>query len=329
MPPLTAKAREKLILRQTTSNRVDLVNTLLTARGHIEDRMMRAARNKNFATVRRIREGIYKDIQAEYVRLQGNLDNWTKRSIKKTSKVFHGIAADDLKLMDDDKKVISFTKFDKKFTEEYFGRIHPFNADRLAAVNVQMNPQLSKMLDTDVRALQNAVVEGFREAQVAGMTSQERWKLIQGKVLDYAENPTTWQFIDKSGRKWNKGNYFNMMNRTVSANVARDSYHDTLTEEGRDLVQIIGGTSDASHDACVEWDGRVVSISGNSSEFPALDEYIADGGFHPNCVHSTVYVSANFEAGRKLIEKQAGEPAPKVKKSRKKQPVKMKNADAP
>jgi len=329
MPPIPIKRREVLLKQITAANRLDLVKTLLTARGHIEDRMMRAARNKTFATVRRIREGIYKDIQTEYVALQGNLDEWTKRSIRKTAKVFHGLSVEDLNLMDGDKAVIGFTKFSKKHLDDYFSRIHPFNAEKMAAVNVQMNPQLTRMLDTDVRALQRATVEAFREAQVAGMTSQERYKLLQGKVMDYADNPQSWAFIDRTGKKWSKGNYFNMLNRTVSANVARDSYNDTLISEDRDLVQIIGGVGSNSNEGCRAYDGRVVSLTGNTAGFPTLQDYIDAGGFHPNCVHTTVYVSDKFERGQRLIAEQEGEPKPVIEKPVSIAKTSTKKADAP
>jgi hypothetical protein len=302
-----------------------MVDTLLEARKHIERRLLKAATDKRFATVRRIREGIYKDIQAEYVALNGDLAKWTDESILATSKEYHALAAKDLLLTDDDKSVISFTKFSKKHTDDYFARISPFTA----AENVAINAHLGSMASTDIRAMQTAFTEAFREAQVAGMTSAERWTLMQSKLLKYADDPDTWQFIDRAGRKWKRGNYFNMVNRTVSAQVSRDAYNDTLTDEGRDLVQIIGPLSSNSHDACIKWVGRVVSLTGNTSGFPTLQDYVDDGGFHPNCVHSTVYISDKVEKTAQIIDEQRGTPAPNVPQSRAKPVIKMKNADKP
>jgi len=325
MPPLTPKDRERKLTRRTASNRVQMVDALMNARKHIEERLLRAATNKRFATVRRVREGIYKDIQAEYVALNGDLDKWSRSSILDTSEEWHKIAADDLRLTDGDKDVISFTQFSKKHTDDYFARISPFKA----AENVAINAHLGGMANTDIRALQTAFTESFREAHLAGMTAPERWNLMQSKILKYAEDPETWQFIDRAGRKWKRGNYFNMVNRTLSARVSTDAYNDTLIEEGRDLVQIIGGIAPNSHKACIAWMGRVVSLTGNDTRFPALQSYIDDGGFHPNCIHSTAYVSPNFAPTKKLIEEQQGQPKPKVASSRSKPVIKMKNADTP
>jgi len=306
-----------------------MVEVLLKGRTRIENKILRAAKDKRFATVRRYREGIYKDIQTEYVRLQGDLDDWTNQSILATSKEYHALSAEDLLLTENDKKVISFTKFNAKHNQDYIDRIHPFSSEKLAAVNVNLNPKLRQMADLDVTALRTAVVDSFREAQVAGLTPPERWKILQTSVLDYAEDPKSWNFIDKAGRKWERNSYFNLLNRTISATVARDAYNDTLIDEGRDLVQIIGGLSSNSNDGCVKWVGRVVSLTGKTIGFPLLQEYIDDGGHHPFCVHTEVYVSDQFEKTAEVIDEQRGQPAPVVKKPKKNPVVKMANSDKP
>jgi len=38
-----------------------------------------------------------------------------------------------------------------------------------------------------------------------------------------------------------------------------------------------------------------------------MDEYVSEGGFGPNCVHSTAYISPDFGPHQKLIEEQTGE----------------------
>ena len=307
MAYLNRKQRNQLLQNQIDENRVGMLKALKDGRRRVEMRIIEAARNERFATVRRIRDGIYKDIGEEYKRLQGDLDEWSKDSILRTSKVYHGLAAADLLATDDDRLASSFAKFSAKHNEEYFAKIHPFNAEKLAAVNVHLNPQLVRMAETDVRALRTATVDALREAHIAGMTPQERAKLLRGKVMDYADNPASWKFIDRSGKRWKKNNYFDMLNRTVTANVARDTYHDALVDEQRDLVVLLGGTSAESHPACEKFNGKVLSLTGQTPGFPTLDEYIGEGGFHPNCVHSTAYVSKDFGPHRKLIEEQGGE----------------------
>jgi hypothetical protein len=304
MAYLNRKQRNQLLQNQIDENRVGMLKALKDGRRRVEMRIIEAARNERFATVRRIRDGIYKDISEEYKRLQGDLDEWSQDSILRTSKVYHGLAAADLLATDEDRLASSFAKFSAKHNEEYFAKIHPFNAEKLAAVNVHLNPQLVRMAETDVRALRTATVDALREAHIAGMTPQERAKLLRGKVMDYADNPASWKFIDRSGKRWKKNNYFDMLNRTVTANVARDTYHDALADEQRDLVVLLGGTSAESHPACEKFNGKVLSLTGQTPGFPTLDEYIGEGGFHPNCVHSTAYISPDFGPHKKMIEEQ-------------------------
>jgi len=319
--PATDKARSKLLARQINLNREPLIDELLKARSRIEAKMLQAARNKKFSTSKSVRNGLYLDISDEYNTLQNNLDKWSANNIKRTSRTFHALAAKDVALAGKD--AASFTIFSKQHLESYFERIHPFNATQLAAVNVQRNPQLGKMLDSDVRQLQTAVVDVFREARVTNMHPDARRKMLQATVMDIADNPKSWQFIDASGRTWKPNNYFAMLNRTVSASVARSTYIDAVTDEGFDLGRIIGGEMATSHPACAEWTGRVVSITGATRGYPKLDDYVAEGGFHPNCVHQVVALDPDFKPHAELIEEQKDLPAPKVPKpkSKRKEPV--------
>ena len=309
MPPLSETKRNLLLVRHTTDNKRDLVATLAKGRERVEARIVKAARAKNFATSRRIRDGIYKDISQEYKRLQGDLDKWSTRSINNTMRPWFDLAQADLAATAADKAAASFAKFSSAHVEEYFERIHPFNAERLAAVNVHLNPQLTRMLDTDVRALRSAVVDTFRESLIEGGTAADRYQMLSKRVMDYADNPKSWQFIAKNGKRWKKGNYFDMLNRTVSANVARDSYHDALADEGHDLVELIGGLSSNSHDACVQWVGTVFSMTGATKGYPALGTYEAAGGFHPNCVHITVMATEAVKGQAKGIAEDAPDDA--------------------
>jgi len=204
-------------------------------------------------------------------------------------------------LTEADKAVINFATFSKEHFEDYFNRIHPFNADRLAAVNVHLNPNINRMLESDVRELQNATIEIFRLAEVSALTPEERFLALRGRVETMVDEQRSWAFVDRAGHTWKNGNYFQMLNRTVSAKVARDSYNDALIGEGRDLVQVIGGTSPNSHPACVRWNGKLLSLTGATPGYSTVAEAEAEGLHHPNCVHTEVYVSDKTADGRKLI----------------------------
>jgi len=309
----TISKREKLLAVNTRENTKDLVKYLAAGKERVAYQVEKAARNKRFATSRRIRDGLYLQLSREYDRIQNDLDGWTKTSIRRTSKDWHGLAGADLIATTEDARVAAFTEFSRKHIDDYFARIHPFNADKLAAKNVHLNPQLTRMLESDVRQLRGVVVDVMRQGEVEGLTVADRAKLMQTRTGAASGALNSWAFIDAANRRWKAGNYFAMLSRTVTANVARDSYHDALADEGRDLVQIIGGVSIRSHPACATWAGRVVSLTGATDGFPMLDEYIADGGFHPNCVHVTRYISEDFAPHKKIVDAQRGLAAPQQK----------------
>ena len=308
--PAPLSKRDLLLARQIAGTERDLLRVVGDGRRQIEAKIIRLARSGRFGASARVRSGIYSDLSQFYLRLQGKLDGWTQDSIKAVAREWYDLGIDDLKLTDADRRVVTWTKFSERRLGEYFERVHPFNAEKLAAVNVHLNPQLNKMLDTDVRALQRAVVDVHREGMVQTWTAEERRRELEKRVLAYAENPESWAFIDRSGRRWTRENYFNMLNRTVDANVARDAYQDTLVEGGRDTVRIAGGLSENSREACRKWVGKIVSLTGATQGLPTLSEYTDEGGFGPNCVHYIVYVSPYTSRGRAAIEQAGGKLPP-------------------
>ena len=97
-------------------------------------------------------------------------------------------------------------------------------------------------------------------------------------------------FIDKAGRQWKAENYFGMLNRTLHATAARQSYiNEATTELGYDLYQIEGGVTGSSveypGDPCDNWAGRIISMTGNTKGYPTYADAVDAGVFHPNCTH--------------------------------------------
>ena len=149
-----------------------------------------------------------------------------------------------------------------------------------------------------VTALRNATVSAFREQAVEGMTNRELMKVIRDKWMGAAKDAENFKFVDRGGRVWNTDNYLMMSVRTNSMAMYNDTLVDTIARTtGSDLVRISddGGTAD-SCDACRKWAGRIVSVTGNSKDFPSLDEAKADGLFHPNCIHTIEPVDEELDA---------------------------------
>jgi|SRR5690625_1062109 len=87
-----------------------------------------------------------------------------------------------------------------------------------------------------------------------------------------------------NGRTMKLDSYSEMVARTQTGNAARQANMNRLQEYGMDLVQI--SQHFPTSDLCEPYQGRVFSISGRSDRFPSLQDAIAGGLYHANCMHS-------------------------------------------
>jgi len=109
-----------------------------------------------------------------------------------------------------------------------------------------------------------------------------RRKMSQELLDRFAdENITGIRYRD--GRTMKLDSYSEMVARTQTGNAAREGSMRRQQEYGLDLVQI--SLHYPCSDLCIDYQGRVFSISGQSDEYPPLESAIAGGLYHPNCRH--------------------------------------------
>ena len=90
--------------------------------------------------------------------------------------------------------------------------------------------------------------------------------------------------IDKAGRHWEMQTYSEMATRAALGRSAINGHMNRMKEIGMDLV-IVSDHPDECPD-CEPWENQILSISGESSEYPSVGEAEADGLFHPGCGHT-------------------------------------------
>lgn len=90
-------------------------------------------------------------------------------------------------------------------------------------------------------------------------------------------------FVDRGGHHWTLENYAEMAVLTAIERSTISGYVDTMQEYGYDLAIIDGHAG--SCPICAAWEGVIVSVSGNDSDYPSLDDAENDGCFHPRCMH--------------------------------------------
>jgi len=120
-------------------------------------------------------------------------------------------------------------------------------------------------------------------SQMVELGVETRQQATQRALNEFADKGIT-GFIDKAGRSWSLRSYAEMATRSTTGQAAIEGAIQRLRDNDYDLV-IVSFHAD-SCPLCEPWEGQVLSISGKSDEYPALDTAIAEGLFHPNCGHS-------------------------------------------
>ena len=157
--------------------------------------------------------------------------------------------------------------------------------------------QLGSELAGRQRAMHQAILgnmagkyRGIVAEASAGVISgtQTRQQAAQRALAKFA-NKGVDGLRDSAGRMWSMDSYAEMSIRSATNRARAHAHNSRLLEGGHDLVYV----SDSPEECpiCRPWEGKVLSISGESDDYPALAEATSAGLFHPNCTHSTsIYI---------------------------------------
>lgn len=169
------------------------------------------------------------------------------------------------------------------------GRAASRGVDVLAEDTVRV---LSGMKPRVVRAAADVYQRITADTAAQVLTgAQTRREAARTAVRRYAADGIP-AFVDKGGRRWEMGAYAEMTARTTSGKAAIAGHTDRLQALGQDLV--IVSSSVEPCDLCGPWEGKVLSISGDSDGEASdgtpvegsIDEARGDGLQHPNCTHT-------------------------------------------
>lgn len=161
-----------------------------------------------------------------------------------------------------------------------------FGAIHTQAVKVLAENAFSRLLQVDQ-------VVGRRTDDIFRQVSLEATK---GSVLGYkttsqaarqikrglAERGVT-GFVDKAGHEWDMSRYAKVLAQETTHDAFRQGTINRLQEKGHDLVRLSSHSSSCPR--CIPFQGRTFSLSGESKDFPSLDEARAGGVFHVGCKH--------------------------------------------
>ena len=283
---------------QQLSSLQDLLSAVRQAQEQIAGRIVAAATKQNIATSSKSREALFRQIGGYYGKLGTGIDAWAQGMTKKMALSWHEQANADIQTGTDAGAVI---KFDPDRVKTYWQMIHPDNSQQLAATFTK------KMAAENISSLRQAFVETFRQSSIEGLTHREINKALQGRWNEIAGSVVSDRFADRAGRTWDNARYMQMLVRTTTSRVARESYIDTVVQHGDDLMRIVNVGE--SCDVCEAWDDVVISVSGTNLDYPSYQEALNAGMFHPNCDCMLERVDETLD--KEDIERQAAAENPK------------------
>ena len=276
----TEKQKEKKLDDAIKTGDKKVKGIVNKSRRSINGAIKEATEDKGFLTSAAKRNKLFAELAAEYKVLNSNVNDWVTSEVDVTAKNWFNFAKEDLPKS---ASIPTFGAFSEKYVDDIIGFINPATADKQVAINAQ----IGGMLTNDVRELRAAVSTTMAEGAVEGLTLPQMSDRMQKKV---AKSAGQFKFLDKAGRAWTADNYFSMLNTTLHSNAARQTYIDVATKEaGYDLFIVTGGVTGSSidnpNDPCDRWAGRIFSMTGATEGFPTYAEIVAEGVYHPRCVH--------------------------------------------
>jgi len=276
----TDAQRKKAVNKGIREGKAELKKIVSDRRAVIRGLILSATSEPNFVSSSTARNKLYADLRSQYKQLNSDIDSWTMKNGTAAAKEARKFAILDLP---SGTKVGTFGQFSEKHLDDIIGAINPSTVDKQVAINAK----IGGMYDRDIQIFRQTVSSTIAQGAVEGLTNPEMSAIMQKAVKD-AGNLI---FVDRAGRKWSADAYFGMLNRTLHASVARESYNATATDAGFDLAQIEGGITAGSlenpSDPCSRWAGKIISLTGATKGYPTYQDAVSDGMFHPNCVHFT------------------------------------------
>lgn len=129
-------------------------------------------------------------------------------------------------------------------------------------------------------AKQTKIREQLAAGQALGLDARD----IAGEVEKTIKDQGVVGLITRSGSQLQVDDYAQMLTETMLANSARDGTKNVALEFGFDLVRVTTHGSD--HPECAKFEGKVLSLSGDTPGVWSIEQATDEGLFHPRCKHN-------------------------------------------
>lgn len=228
------------------------------------------------------RAQVLRQIRIVLGNLQDEVNNWADTNIKQY--YLDGIQEAEKGLrnlgVNPTATLAPFTVIDQKAVAALVGDVKLGFAESIRGVGRSAQRVISEAERMEIQKL-------IAEGTITGAARRE----IAGSVKQLLSENGLAGLVDKSGRQWQLDTYSEMLVRTKAVEARNGGLGNRLAQYGLDLVQVSDHGS--KHPACAQWEGDILSYTGNTPGYPTYDEAIASGLFHPNCEHAINVVDAD------------------------------------
>lgn len=170
-----------------------------------------------------------------------------------------------------------------------FNRVHK---DAIQALTSDASRSIAESIQGVGRSarqlLGKAVRDQITQQIGTGIISGDALRTVKQNIKGILQEQGLSSLVDKGGHSWELDIYAEMVFRTKAVEARNRGLLNRMVENDYDLVQV---STHGATDVCGEWEGKILSITGATTEFegesvPTVAEAEAAGLFHPNCKHA-------------------------------------------
>jgi len=132
--------------------------------------------------------------------------------------------------------------------------------------------------------LGKATRELITQQMAKGMVGGDALKTTKDMIKGLLKEQGLEALVDKGGHRWTLDRYSEMLLRTKAVEARNRGLINRVAENGYDLVQVSHHFTNC--DLCAPWEGKILSIGGETRGYPSLEKAESEGLFHPNCKHA-------------------------------------------
>lgn len=129
------------------------------------------------------------------------------------------------------------------------------------------------------KATRDLITQKMAQGTIGGKALRE----VKQNIVGIMQDDGLASLIDKGGKEWQLDTYAEMLFRTKAVEARNRGLANRMVENDYDLVQV---SSHGASDVCGDWEGKILSLTGDTPGYDTVADAEADGLFHPNCKHA-------------------------------------------